>query len=297
MQSVGQPKLREGFPDQRLTILPHAVLTRLRQGAATRHLYLTRIGSFPQAPGHYVSRSSGLAEHLLILCLAGSGQGSFGETSFRLQLGEGIILPAHLPHHYEASVESPWSILWLHYRGRLAKHYHQDLLPRSASPTFRVAQLETVRDQFELLYSLVLAPISAGVLLDLHVQLANFLVGLARAHQETRQHQVEAAQRVAEVIHFLRANLHRRVSIQEMAAEANWTPNHFNHVFREQVQETPAAFFQRLQMARACERLTMTDLPVAQIGMELGYEDAFYFSRCFRRCYQMNPTSFRRLHV
>jgi len=46
-------------------------------------------------------------------------------------------------------------------------------------------------------------------------------------------------------------------------------------------------------MARARQLLDVTDATIAEIAHEVGYADAFYFSRHFRRHHGMSPSEYR----
>jgi iron complex transport system substrate-binding protein len=47
------------------------------------------------------------------------------------------------------------------------------------------------------------------------------------------------------------------------------------------------------RMARAATLLSETSSPIKQIGNAVGYEDAYYFSRLFKRITGMTPSDYR----
>lgn len=46
-------------------------------------------------------------------------------------------------------------------------------------------------------------------------------------------------------------------------------------------------------MERACYLLDISNLSISEVAESLGYEDAFYFSRIFRRLIGISPTQYR----
>ena len=63
-------RLREGFRDQILYVIPRPVLERNAGHPLLHSLMLTDIGWYPQARYHYCERAEGAPEHILILCVA-----------------------------------------------------------------------------------------------------------------------------------------------------------------------------------------------------------------------------------
>ena len=126
----------------------------------------------------------------------------------------------------------------------------------------------------------------------IHSALTAWLVRLAElVDRPTMPDSIQA--RLSVLHQFLRRNLNRQVSVPEMAAVTHWTPGHLNLVFRKAHGDTPASFFMHLKMARAGELLRQTSEPIASIGQHLGFDDAFYFSRCFRRSFGLSPSEYR----
>gem|GEM_PF-1473530 len=227
----------------------------------------------------------------MIHCLSGGGSGRTGSAAFRLHAGQVAILPAGEPHHYEADELDPWTISWMHFQGSQALEYLKTIEFHPGSPGMDISIPETLREQFEILYGLTQGAYSDPTLFALHTKLADYFSTLLQGRRASVPKQRERMARIHSVIRFLRQNVHRPVSVEEMAAQAHWTPNHFSNIFRGEVNETPASFFLHLKMTHASMQLRQTDLPIAEIAESLGFDDAFYFSRCFRRVFRMSPPS------
>ena len=52
-----------------------------------------------------------------------------------------------------------------------------------------------------------------------------------------------------------------------------------------------------MKMQRACELLDSTDKAIKVIAGEVGYQDAFYFSRIFKRIIGVSPQKYREQHA
>ena len=291
---IPPPTRREGFPNERLAILPLSTQRRSMRHPIAGSLYPTRAGFFPKARGHAVERPEPIRDHLLIQCVDGRGWCRIDGMAFNLEAGQATVLPAGRPHAYGARAREPWSICWVHFAGKLSLPYLAALGLTGDPPLLSLRHPDEAREPFEALYSRAPGPHRDGSLLDLHAKLTAYLNALAQGRRESIPRKRECAERINRVIAHLGENLHRMVRLEEMARIAHWTPNHCSTVFRAQVNESPAAFLLHLKLARSCEMLTTTDEPIARIAAALGFEDAYYFSRCFKRCYQVPPSEFRR---
>ena len=47
-------------------------------------------------------------------------------------------------------------------------------------------------------------------------------------------------------------------------------------------------------MKKAAELLLTTDLNIAEIGFQVGINDPFYFSRCFKKSFGKSPLQYRK---
>jgi len=285
-------KISEGFPNERLRLLPERLLEELRTHPLASKLHPTRIGFFPDATGHYMERPQGIPEHIILLCLKGMGEIECAGSRRHIEGPACVWLRAGQPHRYAASTNSPWTLAWIHLAGSEAEAYLNYFGP--AARPLPLQQSQLARDRFERILSLVESPHSPVTRLALHTELANWLAGLAQGHEALLVGQDPRRERIDRVLRHLREHLHASISLDAMATVAGWTPNHLSRVFREVLKDSPAAYFQHLKMTRACEQLRHSHRSIGEIADSLGYEDAFYFSRCFRRCYGLSPSEYRK---
>lgn len=68
----------------------------------------------------------------------------------------------------------------------------------------------------------------------------------------------------------------------------------FTRRFKRATGLTPVAYLQQLRVDRAKSLLETSDTSVDQIGWRVGYEDAAYFRRLFKRVTTMRPSEYRR---
>lgn len=287
-------RVREGFPDQRLVVLPREITARCRRLPIVQDLFVTDIGHYPSAPFHYIQRAMPLAESILVYCVDGSGWCRLANRRWRVKQGDALFIPSGELHTYGADRKTPWSIYWVHFAGNRADRYLQALDVSLDRPVVHVPDLARVLQVFEELYHYVGQGYTDADLVGLSTELARFL-GLfkvcRRAPHAKGRH---AEDRVLKSIAFMRANVNRPLSLAELAQQACLSPSHYVTLFRKHVNASPLVFFTRLKMQAACELLDGGDAPVKEIAQRVGFRDQLYFSRCFRKVMGMAPSAYRK---
>ncbi|MEW1903841.1 AraC family transcriptional regulator [Streptomyces sp. NPDC086147] len=86
------------------------------------------------------------------------------------------------------------------------------------------------------------------------------------------------------------------LSVRECAERIGVTPGHLTEVVRAATGRTPAALLRQERVREAQRLLVATGLPVRQVAARVGFDDAAYFCRFFRREVGRSPGRFRKDH-
>jgi AraC-like DNA-binding protein len=78
----------------------------------------------------------------------------------------------------------------------------------------------------------------------------------------------------------------------ELARNLKMSPATFSRVFKETTGYSPMQYFQRRRVERASWLLRDSSRSITSVAYELGYSDASYFSRMFRRHFGLSPAEF-----
>jgi AraC-like DNA-binding protein len=112
----------------------------------------------------------------------------------------------------------------------------------------------------------------------------------------TRFNQLEVENREDSVntcINFMQDNLHKSLTLQEIATTINLSPSHFSYIFRHRTGFSPIEYFNHLKIQKACQYLLFTDLRIKEIADQLGLADPYYFSRLFSKLMGISPIEYR----
>jgi AraC family transcriptional regulator len=102
------------------------------------------------------------------------------------------------------------------------------------------------------------------------------------------------ATRLAVVTDFIVENLHRDLSIAELAGTAALSPYHFARSFRCGTGLAPHRFVTALRLERAVDRLMHSRQTVEEIAAGIGLSNLSHFRRLFRTHYGCAPSELRR---
>lgn len=88
----------------------------------------------------------------------------------------------------------------------------------------------------------------------------------------------------------------RRYSVEQLAAECHYTPDHFIRLFKKYKGKTPCEFMISQRLHEAETLLLFSEYSLAQIAGKLGYSDEFNFSMQFKKHLGQSPAHFRAAH-
>ncbi len=96
------------------------------------------------------------------------------------------------------------------------------------------------------------------------------------------------------VLKFIDENLHRDISLAEVAEAAYLSPNYMSQLLKKQTGLAFVDWLTGRRMDRARELLAHTADRVGTVAHRVGYGDEAYFTRRFKQRFGVAPTAYRR---
>lgn len=278
-------------PDSVRYVVPAPVIRTLSAHPLTRDLYPLAFGHYRKAAGHHMHREHH-RDNLLIYCTDGQAYLSIEGQPFTITAGDLLLLPAGAHHRYTADPENPWTIHWVHYTGPLAADFQRHM---GFDKEIRVRHLGR-QPRLMVDFNGLLAVRQTGFRTAGLVHVANRLRQLLAAVPLNADDAEQEQHPDLDLIHnFMRENLDKRISLEQLAELAALSPAHFATRYRILTGESPIQHFIHLKVERACQLLDTTGLSFLEISARLGYDDNYYFSRLFKKVMGQSPRDYRHL--
>ncbi|OUR71229.1 AraC family transcriptional regulator [Marinomonas sp. 42_23_T18] len=276
-------------------LLPRPVISDLKENPLSKQLYPVAMGFYKKAQGHSMFREKH-DDYLLIYCVNGEGLLKLNNKSIKISSGDLVVLPKSIAHEYAAKKKTPWSIYWVHLDGTLATNYITQISKQGDANILPIGLHSRLITDFEALLDTRLS----SSLLESHLHscslLSQIITYIALLYKQT-QHKVDKSLNLEAVKSLMLTHIHQQLDIDTLASTANLSKFHFIKRYKALTGRTPINDFIQMKIERACHLLDISDKSIATIGLELGYEDAYYFSRVFNKIMGISPTQYRSMRL
>lgn len=284
---------KEGFAGQISIVIPEYIRNKIQKMEFINSLFVTDIGYYPNARYHFRERQNGADENILIYALKGCGTIKLNGINHQIKENQYFIIPEAVPHLYKADKENPWSIYWVHYTGRqkdILKDISGRVMTISPSPVSRI------NDRVQL-FDEIIENLSLGYSHDnlsySSICLLHLLGSFKYLNQFRKINYSTEKDIVKKSILFMKRNIHRGMTLKEIAAHVDLSASHFSRLFNQRTRHSPLDYFIHLKVQYACQLLDLTNLRIFQVSKEIGYDDSYYFSRIFKKIMGISPAKYR----
>lgn len=124
------------------------------------------------------------------------------------------------------------------------------------------------------------------------VYLYEILLVLARAGQ-TGAVTDSNSLRAERIRKYIDTHYYEPITSTDIAGRLGISSRHVNNIFKEQYQMTPTQYLTEVRIGLTKKLLTETNLDIASICFEVGYESLATFYRTFKQVTGMSPNQFR----
>ena len=237
---------------------------------------------------HYI-----ISGHGLLMATQESGN----RTDYRLGEGEGfLIFPGQITT-YVADLDDPWEYIWVEFDGLHVKDDLENVGLSLSSPIYR-SQSSELRDRMveEMRYLVTNRNASPMHLIGHTYLFFDYLVRSVAHPAEQQANRLQSFY-IREAIGYVKENYQSDISVEDIARQTGLNRSYFGKLFKSVVGRSPQQYLIGYRMAKACELLKLTALPVSEVGRAVGYPNQLHFSRAFKSVHGVSPREWRRRNV
>jgi AraC-like DNA-binding protein len=273
--------------------LPEALINEQRKNPAARDLYLTETGELEVEEGTIWDLEGKTADNLLAYCIKGEGIVLLAGEQVPVSGDQFFIVPEGETFKYYSVLNTKSRFLIARFNGKIARQLsHEFSIVRNLVPS-----VNNMVANREMLFDEIFNNLSKGFH-NQNIEYINFCFGhllatFIYANRTSDDLADESSPAVRRAIHFLEKNLHKKLTLQQIANEAGFSPTYFTTLFRKETNYAPLSYFSHLKVLKACEFLDYTRMKVKEISFQLGYSDPYYFTRDFKKKMGMSPRQYR----
>lgn len=233
--------------------------------------------------------------HLLHYVLSGKGVFYCMGKEYHIERGGAFfIYPGELVS-YNADPKEPWEYRWIGFKGAQVDELLSKL---NLSPINPVTQLPYNR-RTAVLFRRIKDVLQEGeATCDLRAGgwfrliLADLVQNRISPQTRELEPASEIKRQIEQAVRWLTLQYSQQISIEQMAQTLGYHRTHLSKMFKQHTGMSPMHFLLQIRMERA--RLLLEEpLTIEQIAASVGFADALYFSKQFKKWFGQSPTEYR----
>lgn len=237
----------------------------------------------------------GRNDYQLLYIAAGKGEFYFkgSKEPTIVTKGNMILFRPGEPQVYCYYAVDKTEVYWVHFTGWKVEEYleryelpkHENVFYTGVSPDYPWIYNQIIRE-------LQIQRVNYGDMISLYMH--HIFLTINRYIKESRENKNDTINDIERATHYFKDNYNKPISVEQYAAEHLMSVNWFIHSFKSVMKMSPMQYIISLRISTAKGYLENSAKNIAEISNEVGYDNALYFSRLFRKYTGMTPTEYRK---
>jgi len=277
----------------RYYIIPGALINDQKSNPVTKDLYITEAGEIEVEKGTFWDSGSKLENNLLAYCTKGEGIIILSGEKVPVKNEQFFIVPKNDTLKFYSSINADSRFLLAGFNGSKSGQLGREFsVVRNLVPS-----MNNMVANREMLFDEIFNNLSKGFH-DENLEYTNFCFGhllatFVYAYHTSDDIADELNPVVRRIVNFLGKNLDKKLSLEQIAREAGYSPTYFTTLFKKETNYSPLSYFSHLKILKACEFLDYTRMKIKEISFHFGYSDPYYFTKDFKKKMGMSPRQYR----
>ena len=237
----------------------------------------------------------GRNDYQLLYIAAGKGEFYFkgSKEPTIVTKGNMILFRPGEPQVYYYYAVDKTEVYWVHFTGwKVEEYLERYKLPHDENVFYTGVSPDYPWIYNQMIRELQLQRVNHEDMISLYMH--HIFITINRYIKERRETKNDTINDIERAAHYFKDNYNKQISIEQYAAEHLMSVNWFIHSFKSVMKMSPMQYIISLRIAMAKGYLENSTKNIAEISNEVGYENALYFSRLFRKYTGMTPTEYRK---
>ena len=237
----------------------------------------------------------GRNDYQLLYIAAGKGEFYFNGSKEPTIVTKGNMILFHPgePQVYYYYAVDKTEVYWVHFTGWKVEEYLERYeLPHDENVFYTGVSPDYPWIYNQMIRELQLQRVNHEDMISLYMH--HIFITINRYIKERRETKNDTINDIERAAHYFKDNYNKQISIEQYAEEHLMSVNWFIHSFKSVMKMSPMQYIISLRIAMAKGYLENSTKNIAEISNEVGYENALYFSRLFRKYTGMTPTEYRK---
>lgn len=235
--------------------------------------------------------------HLLHYVMSGKGTYYCLGKEYSISAGMAFFISPGELARYDADAAEPWEYCWIGFKGTYADELLSKLNISSHNPvTQPISNSRTAAYFRKIQRVLHIGEPTCDLQANgwFRLILAELVKGQGMNPEQEPQPETEINKQVEQAVRWLTLQYQQPISIEQMAQSLGYHRTYLSKMFKKHTGMSPMHFLLQMRMEKSKLLLQDQILTVEQVAASVGFQDALYFSRQFKKKFGQSPTEYRR---
>ena len=235
----------------------------------------------------------------LLIIIEGQVEYEIDDKTQLIKSGNLLILNPGVYHKKITDENSNFSLLYIGLTNFKMRGFKKDYIPTNNNSPFVV--LEKNKKEFYKCCDEIIdeqqknMPGFDLVLKALIMKLIILLIREIQYEEDTKDNvkfsfeSTEKTNIVYSIINYMNENYMENISLDKIAKNMYLSSVYISKIFKEETGDSPINYLIKLRLSRA-NSLLKENIPIQAVANSVGYKDAYYFSKLFKKYYGVPPS-------